>query len=168
MPHASASPAGPARRTVVATAGAAGLTAALAACGGSGGNKKSGASQPATQQPSAQAPAQPPATSSAQPGTSKKPGAVLAKTSEIPVGGGKVFPEHKVVVVQPARGTFKAFSAVCTHEGCVVSKVAAGTIDCPCHGSKFAVADGGVQHGPARKPLPPERISVSGDSITLG
>ncbi|MCC3776389.1 Rieske (2Fe-2S) protein, partial [Streptomyces sp. UNOB3_S3] len=95
-------------------------------------------------------------------------GAALARTSEIPEGGGKVFPDRKVVVTQPAKGRFKAFSAVCTHQGCVVKDVAGGTINCPCHGSRFSVTDGAVKGGPAQKPLPEERISVNGDSITLG
>ncbi|MET9678556.1 Rieske 2Fe-2S domain-containing protein [Streptomyces sp. NPDC006482] len=93
--------------------------------------------------------------------------APLARTSEIPVGGGTVFAEQKVVVTQPAAGEFKAFSAVCTHQGCLVNKVADGTIDCPCHGSKYRIADGSVAAGPAPRPLPAEQITVSGESITL-
>ncbi|MGW6391921.1 Rieske (2Fe-2S) protein [Streptomyces sp. NPDC055103] len=91
----------------------------------------------------------------------------LAMTSEIPVGGGTVFTEEKVVVTQPTAGEFKAFSAVCTHQGCLVNKVADGTINCPCHGSKYRVADGSVAAGPAPRPLPAARINVSGESITL-
>ncbi|MFC9280455.1 Rieske (2Fe-2S) protein [Streptomyces collinus] len=96
------------------------------------------------------------------PGTEK-----LAGTSEIPVGGGKVFKEQKVVVTQPAKGDFKAFSAICTHMGCTVDKVANGTIDCPCHGSRFEITDGSVAHGPATRPLPPRTITVKGNSIRL-
>ncbi|CAM5578618.1 iron-sulfur protein [Streptomyces tanashiensis] len=94
-------------------------------------------------------------------------GTPLAKTSEIPVGGGTVFTGKKVVVTQPEAGEFKAFSAICTHQGCIVNKVADGTIDCPCHGSKFRIADGSVAAGPAPRPLPAEQIDVSGEEITL-
>ncbi|MEV4949421.1 Rieske (2Fe-2S) protein [Streptomyces sp. NPDC053755] len=94
-------------------------------------------------------------------------GDALARTSDIPVGGGTVFKERKVVVTQPAAGEFKAFSAICTHQSCLVNKVEGGTIDCPCHGSKFRIADGSVARGPATRPLPAERITVSGDEITL-
>ncbi|MCH5674025.1 Rieske (2Fe-2S) protein [Streptomyces gilvus] len=94
-------------------------------------------------------------------------GQALAKTSEIPVGGGKIFKDEKVVVTQPAKGEFKAFSAICTHQGCTVSTVADGTIDCPCHGSRYRIADGTVAGGPAPKPLPPEQIKVEGNSIHL-
>ncbi|GAA2808423.1 Rieske (2Fe-2S) protein [Streptomyces showdoensis] len=100
------------------------------------------------------------------PGAAPSP-AVLARTSDIPVGGGTVFKDEKVVVTQPVAGEFKAFSAVCTHQGCLVDKVADGTIDCPCHGSKYRVADGTVAAGPAPRPLPEERINVSAGTITL-
>lgn len=95
------------------------------------------------------------------------PAGPLGKTSEIPVGGGKVFAEQKVVVTQPTAGEFKAFSAICTHQGCTVRDVAAGTITCPCHQSKFAVTDGSVQGGPATQPLPAKAFQVDGDQITL-
>ncbi|MEU1705940.1 Rieske (2Fe-2S) protein [Streptomyces sp. NPDC005706] len=101
-------------------------------------------------------------------GSSPSPGGTeLASTSDIPEGGGKIFKERKVVVTQPSKGDFKAFSAICTHEGCTVSKVADGTIDCPCHGSRFHIADGSVAHGPASRPLPAETIKVEGNSIHL-
>ncbi|CAM5468479.1 Cytochrome b6-f complex iron-sulfur subunit [Streptomyces tanashiensis] len=83
------------------------------------------------------------------------------------MGGGTVFTEEKVVVTQPEAGEFKAFSAICTHQGCIVNKVADGTIDCPCHGSKYRIADGSVAAGPAPRPLPAEQIKVSGEEITL-
>lgn len=92
----------------------------------------------------------------------------LAATADIPVGGGVVFPQAQLVVTQPKAGTFKAFSAICTHQGCTVSTVENGTIDCPCHGSQFAIADGSVVNGPAQKPLPARKITVSGGSITAG
>lgn len=72
-----------------------------------------------------------------------------------------------MVVTQPSAGEFKAFSAICTHQGCTVNKVADGTIDCPCHGSKYRIADGSVAAGPAPRPLPAEQITVSGETITL-
>jgi Rieske Fe-S protein len=92
-------------------------------------------------------------------------GNVIAKTADVPVGSGVIV--DKVVVTQPTAGVFKGFSSTCTHAGCTVNKVADGTIDCPCHGSKFNL-DGSVAHGPAQKPLAPENISVQGDSIVLG
>ena len=92
--------------------------------------------------------------------------AVLARTSEIPVGGGKIFAPQQIVVTQPVKGTFKAFSSICTHLSCPVATVANGTINCDCHGSKYAIKDGSVVHGPAPRPLPPKQITVTGDTIT--
>jgi Rieske Fe-S protein len=69
----------------------------------------------------------------------------LAKTADIPVGGGKIFADQKVVVTQPTTGTFEAFTAVCTHQGCIVSTVANGTINCECHGSQYSIVDGSVK-----------------------
>jgi len=91
----------------------------------------------------------------------------LAKVADIPVGGGKVFEDQGIVVTQPEAGTIKAFSATCTHQGCTVASVSNGTINCPCHGSKFKVADGSVANGPAAAPLSPVRVTVEGGSIKL-
>jgi Rieske Fe-S protein len=91
----------------------------------------------------------------------------LARVADIPVGGGVVFPHNRVVVTQPAAGHLVAFSAVCTHEGCKVSQVANGTIDCPCHGSRFSIVDGSVVRGPATSPLRARSITVDGGSVLL-
>ncbi|GGZ06506.1 iron-sulfur protein [Streptomyces poonensis] len=91
----------------------------------------------------------------------------LARTEDIPVGGGKVFGERKVVVTQPGKGDFKAFSAICTHQNCTVSTVSDGTIDCACHGSRFSIEDGSVTAGPATRALPGKKITVTGNSIRL-
>jgi Rieske Fe-S protein len=98
----------------------------------------------------------------------KPPAKGLASTDEIPVGGGKVFEKKQLVVTQPTKGEFKGFSAVCTHQGCTVNQVQGGTINCPCHGSKFSVSDGSVSAGPATKPLPAKGVKVEGDQIHLG
>lgn len=156
------------RRTVLVAAAA--LTAGCGSDdGGDGGtttpSDTAGTNAPATSGTSAPAPSSPPAEPS---GSAAAPsGKALATTADVPVGGGTVFASEKVVVTQPTAGEFKAFSAVCTHQGCLVNKVADGTIDCPCHGSKFRITDAAVVAGPAPRPLPAKQITVSGDSITL-
>jgi Rieske Fe-S protein len=97
-------------------------------------------------------------------GSGSAPG-VLASTSDVPVGGGTILTDKKIVITQPHAGTFDAFTAVCTHEGCIVTTVSGGTINCPCHGSKFSIANGSVVNGPAAAPLAPVSIKVQGTSI---
>lgn len=89
----------------------------------------------------------------------------LVATAKVPEGGGVVLPDAEVVVTQPAAGDFKAFSAICTHQGCTVGEVAGGVIICPCHGSQFSVEDGSVVGGPAPSPLPPVEVTVDGKSV---
>ena len=100
-------------------------------------------------------------------GSATVTGTVLAAVREIPVGGGKIFSAERVVVTQPARGQYRAFSAVCTHVGCILSEVANGTIDCPCHGAEFKITNGAVVTGPAPSPLPPKQIKIVNGQVVL-
>ncbi|MFI1401051.1 Rieske (2Fe-2S) protein [Streptomyces sp. NPDC020681] len=137
------------RRTVVAAVGGAGLAAvALTACGGSDDTSSDTGSD---------------TVSGGQDGG--QAGKELAKTADIPEGGGKIVGD--VVITQPKPGEFKAFSSKCTHQGCAVKDIADGVIVCPCHGSKFDASDGSVKAGPATTPLPSTAIKVDGTSITL-
>jgi Rieske Fe-S protein len=83
----------------------------------------------------------------------------------VPVDGGVVLDTQKVVITQPKANDFKAFSAVCTHLGCLVNDVSGGTINCPCHGSQYSIEDGSVVSGPAPSPLPAVGIKVEGNDI---
>jgi Rieske Fe-S protein len=141
---------GTTRRALVLGAGAAGASVVLAACGsddqsGSDEGRGDGGQE---------------APPSGGPGP-------LGTTGDIPVGGGKIFVAQSVVVTQPADGSFKAFSAICTHQGCPVASVDGGTINCTCHGSKYSIEDGSVKNGPATQPLAPRTVTVNGDTITL-
>lgn len=148
------------RRAVMLGAGGAGMAAVLTACSGYGDPAADGASVAAA--PASSAPAGSGADSGAAAGA-----AALTKTADIPEGGGKVFKDQKVVVTQPAAGQFKAFTSVCPHQGCDVATVSGGTINCPCHGSKFSIEDGSVTDGPAPEPLAEKKITVDGGKIRL-
>ncbi|WP_233508279.1 Rieske (2Fe-2S) protein [Spongiactinospora gelatinilytica] len=106
-----------------------------------------------------------PATPAVPPGIKGK---VIAKTADIPVGGGKVFDDWKLVVTQPSAGVFKAYTATCPHAGCSVGKVGDGVIECPCHGSQFAIESGKCVAGPAEAPLVAFPLKVQNDGIVVG
>jgi Rieske Fe-S protein len=144
---------------MLAGVGLVGLAGAITACSGGGSSSSSSAS-------GGTAPAAPASSASSASGGGSAASA-LTTTSKVPVGGGEIIAASKVVVTQPTKGEFKAFSAICTHMGCTVSTVSNGTIDCPCHGSQYNISTGAVVAGPAPKPLPAKQIKVSGDSIFL-
>jgi Rieske Fe-S protein len=156
------------RRTLGGLAAAGVGVPLLAACGSD--DSSGTASDPNT--PSSSAPASASSSSSAAPtetaGSASAPaGEALTQASAIEVGGGAIFADQEVVVTQPSEGEFKCFTAICTHQGCLVSSVSDGTINCDCHGSSFSIEDGEVEAGPATFPLAEVPISVSGDSISL-
>ena len=137
------------RRALLAGAGAIGTTAVLV----SGGTQSNGGSDP---KPSA-----------GDTGGADSGAGAVTTISKVPVGGGVILAAQSVVVTQPTEGDFKCFSSTCTHQGCPVTAVEGGTINCNCHGSKFSIADGSVKGGPASKPLAEKQIEVDGDNITL-
>lgn len=94
-------------------------------------------------------------------------GTTLGSTSQVPVGTGSVFAQQAIVVTQPNPGEFHAFSAICTHQGCLVQDVNNGTINCPCHGSRFDITNGSVVRGPAQQPLPRRAVTVKDTSLKL-
>jgi Rieske Fe-S protein len=94
-------------------------------------------------------------------------GETVTQTSDVEVGGGQILTDQQVVVTQPENGQFKCFTSICSHQGCPVSSVSDGTINCDCHGSQYSIKDGSVVTGPATFPLAEVPIAVSGDEITF-
>ncbi|MGC2942019.1 MULTISPECIES: Rieske (2Fe-2S) protein [unclassified Brevibacterium] len=86
--------------------------------------------------------------------------------SDVPVGSGTVI-EDTYVITQPKEGEFFAFSSVCTHQGCQVTRVTEEAIICPCHSSNFSVTTGEVMSGPAEEPLPKYDVTESGGTLTV-
>jgi Rieske Fe-S protein len=151
-----AGPGAQTRRTLLAGAGAVGAAVVLSACGtGDDDALDTAGGNPAT------------SGAASPPGGTDGGATAIAKTSEVPVGGGKIIADQQIVVTQPTEGQFKAFSSICTHQGCPVTTIDGGTINCTCHQSRFAIEDGSVKGGPAPRPLPEKSIRVEGDDIIL-
>ncbi|MDH6113317.1 Rieske Fe-S protein [Kitasatospora sp. MAP12-15] len=149
MSEAADSPA-TTRRTLlcgVAVLAAGGATLGVAGCSGSGSTGSGGSTDAKS-------------TAKAEPVT-------VGAVADVPVGGGKVYREQKLVVTQPAAGQYKSFSAVCTHAGCTVDQVASSLIQCPCHGSRFNITDGSVADGPAPSPLPEYQVTVQNGAFVV-
>jgi Rieske Fe-S protein len=144
----------PTRRHVLALVAVTGAGGALlTACGG-GSDDTAGAEGSASS-----------SDGGSSPSSSESAGGALVATSKVPVGGGVILEEQRIVVTQPTDGTFKAFSAVCTHQSCTVASVKNGTITCPCHGSAYSAADGSVKNGPATRALKEISVSVEGGQV---
>jgi len=92
----------------------------------------------------------------------------LGTADAVPVGGARLYREQRLVVSCPAKGEYKAFSAQCTHAGCVLDKVEGTEGNCSCHGSRFDVTTGRAIHGPATVPLPEVPITAQGGKLVAG
>ena len=89
----------------------------------------------------------------------------LVALAEVPAGGGVVVTKARVVVTKDATGGVHGFSALCTHQGCIVASVRHGRIQCPCHGSQFDATTGKVLAGPAPAPLNAVDVVVDGGVV---
>ncbi len=98
-------------------------------------------------------------------GAASGTGTHLVALADVPVGSGHIVSNPPVVVVRTSADHVVGFSAICTHQGCTVSSISNSTIDCPCHGSKFALTTGKVVAGPAPRPLPAVPVEVRGGQV---
>ena len=161
------------RRVVVIGAGTTliGLGLLTAACGSAAGTAgtttTTTAAAVSTPTPGNTSAAPKPTTSAAAgPSPAAPRGIPLGKAAAVPVGGGTVFAATKVVVTQPQAGSYIGLSAICTHQGCVVQNVSGGTINCPCHGSRYHL-DGTVAKGPAPRALAHRSVTVVNGELEL-
>ena len=138
------------RRSLL-VAGGAGTAVALAACAPSGGGESSNTGGGGNSPAESSGPEQ------------------VAVLSDIPVGGGLAVTAtgQAVLLSQPEEGTVVGFSAVCTHQGCIVVPQAT-EFDCPCHESRFDFATGEVLEGPAPRALDAVTVTVTGDAVFVG
>lgn len=161
-----------------------GASVAVAACCGLAGCAGAAEPQPGTPFPSGGDPTGRAGTgsaSSSNPGSSKPGGGVSSSVTsgggpvdaptipkaDVPVGGGAVLTDSHVVVVQPEAGSYRAYTSICTHQGCDVARVEENVIVCDCHGSRFSATDGSVKNGPATSPLGLRTVSENGDSLVI-
>ena len=98
-------------------------------------------------------------------------GQVIAKESEVAPNGAFTFTDAETgqqsVLVRLEGGELVAYSAVCTHQACVVA-YKDGKLACPCHGSVFDPSEGAaVLNGPANRPLAGVEIEVRGGEVFL-
>ena len=96
---------------------------------------------------------------------SSGPGRRLVDAASVPAGGGVVVTKARIVVTKDAGGAVHGFSALCTHQGCIVASVRHGRILCPCHGSQFDATTGQVLAGPAPAPLNAVDVVVDGGVV---
>ncbi|MGC0414936.1 Rieske (2Fe-2S) protein [Embleya sp. AB8] len=92
----------------------------------------------------------------------------VGKAEDVVLGKGKVYTDTSIVVTQPAKDDYKAFDARCPHQGCLVTKVDQGVIQCQCHGSQFSMNDGSVVRRPAKRGLTPLPVTVANGEIVVG
>jgi nitrite reductase/ring-hydroxylating ferredoxin subunit len=101
---------------------------------------------------------------------SAKPGAVLAKVGDVPVGGGLLADAGTnglVLLTAPAAGVIHGFDPTCPHAGAKVRPPIGGVITCPAHGSQFDASTGALERGPAQRGLTPVPVVVKGANVVL-
>jgi Rieske Fe-S protein len=149
------------RKKFIRLGAAVGLGAAtvplVSACGGGGSSAGSGET--------------PKASDVVEGGPEVGKGQTIAKKSEVQPGSAFPFTDadtgQQSVLVHLEDGEFVAYSAVCTHQACVVA-YKDGQLACPCHGSVFDPAEGAaVLNGPANRPLPEVKIEVREGGVFL-
>jgi len=148
------------RGTAMAAGGAA--LSGLAGCGGDETTPTATRSTTAETTDPTTEPAEPPS------GSGNGGGTVIGSASAVAVGSGTIFAKNSIVVTQPTRGEFRAFTTTCTHQGCPVDQVDGDQIVCPCHGSRYSVTNGSVVAGPAPAPLAERSVDVEDGRIVLG
>ena len=145
------------RRVMLRGATLGGLSLPVLAACGSGDDASTATSDPTTSA----------ASSPAASDGSSAAGGPTVPAADVPVGGGTILADEKLVVTQPTEGEFKAFDSTCTHKGCPVKSIEDGEIVCPCHDSHFSITDGSPISGPASEPLAAKTATAKGGQITV-
>lgn len=94
---------------------------------------------------------------------------VAAKVGELAPNSGKIFRfgDKPALLIFTDKGTYKAFSAVCTHLNCTVEyHPTSKGIVCACHNGRYDL-NGKVVSGPPPKPLPEFKVTQRGGDILV-
>lgn len=156
----------PNRRSMLAGMGVVAAVGGLVACGSSGDSASGGSGDSASGGSGGSGSGSSGSGGSAGAGSTGGSGVLIPK-SKVAVGAGYLDTDQKIVVSQPTAGNYKAFSSVCTHAGCPMTKLSGTTISCACHGSKFKITDGSVEQGPATEPLPAKKVTAEGENLQI-
>ena len=92
----------------------------------------------------------------------------VGSVNDFPVGQGKVVPvnDRPVIIVNLEQGGLRAYSAICTHLGCIVEwDDSRQFILCPCHDGRFNALNGAIISGPQPAPLPELELAVENDTV---
>lgn len=95
----------------------------------------------------------------------------VGKVEDFPLNASKVVSvsDKPVIVVNTKAGGLKAFSAICTHLGCIVAwNASRSSIHCPCHDGFFNPVTGAVISGPPPKPLSAYEVVVKDNKVLIG
>lgn len=91
------------------------------------------------------------------------------KPTELKPNSGEIFKfgNEPGIIIRTPSGEVRAFSAVCTHLGCIVQYEAAHSdIWCACHNGHYDLYGRNVS-GPPPRPLTPYTVNVRGDQIVV-
>jgi len=95
----------------------------------------------------------------------------VGNVNDFPLNSGKVVAVagKPIIIVNTPAGGLKAFSAICTHLGCVVFwHPERQVIHSPCHDGLFHPVTGNVISGPPPRPLPPYELAVKDGKVYVG
>jgi len=96
---------------------------------------------------------------------------LVGTVGDFPFSSGEVVPvnDEPAIIVNSEVGGIKAYSAICTHLGCVVYwHEQRQVVQCPCHDGRFNPLNGAVISGPPPRPLPSYELKIVNGEVYIG
>jgi nitrite reductase/ring-hydroxylating ferredoxin subunit len=93
----------------------------------------------------------------------------LGNAADVPLKSAKPYfvGTQYILVTQPAKGVYKAFSGVCTHQGVNISNLSGTNLVCPAHQSSFDTTTGKVTGGPAPTGLKKYPLTIKAGALYI-